>query len=163
MPSYAPTTLMIDDRGLAESFRRRGCGIVAVLQGAPDSGIKVNLNTFASTSTKSATQSSSLTSFIYHGYKTTKKSISFKLAKMSRTYCIPGVFFLFSAWFLLVLVSISLPSFQAMDITRVHSSGQVAGGSNEAFTQFRVSGRLVESRCPNSWFLIVPPSSAFGR
>jgi hypothetical protein len=72
MPSYAPTALMIDDRGLAESFRRRGCGIVAVLQGAPDSGIKVNLNTFASTSTKSATQSSSLTSFIYHGYKTTK-------------------------------------------------------------------------------------------
>ncbi|KAG1717505.1 pali-domain-containing protein [Suillus occidentalis] len=56
---------------------------------------------------------------------------------MSRTYCIPGVFFLFSAWFLLVLVSISLPSFQAMDITRVHSSGQVASGSNEAFTQFR--------------------------
>lgn len=71
MPSYAPTALMIDDPGLAENFRRRGCGIVAVLQGAPDSGIKVNLNVRFYLH-KSATQSSSLTSFIYHGYKTTK-------------------------------------------------------------------------------------------
>ncbi|KAG1866050.1 pali-domain-containing protein [Suillus subluteus] len=57
---------------------------------------------------------------------------------MSRTYCIPGVFFLFSAWFLLFIVSISLPSFQAMDITRVDSSGAVAGNSDEAFTQLRL-------------------------
>ncbi|KAG1853841.1 pali-domain-containing protein [Suillus tomentosus] len=57
---------------------------------------------------------------------------------MSRTYCIPGVFFLFSAWFLLFIVSISLPSFQAMDITRVHSSGQVSSNNNEAFTQLRL-------------------------
>ncbi|KAG2143888.1 pali-domain-containing protein [Suillus cothurnatus] len=57
---------------------------------------------------------------------------------MSRTYCIPGVFFLFSAWFLLFIVSISLPSFQAMDITRVHSSGQVASSVNEAITQLRL-------------------------
>jgi hypothetical protein len=50
-----------------------------------------------------------------------------------------------------------------MDITRVHSSGQVASSVNEAITQLRVSNSLVELRCLNSKFLVVPPSSVFGK
>lgn len=50
-----------------------------------------------------------------------------------------------------------------MDITRVHSSGQVSSNNNEAFTQLRVSSSLVDLRCPNSWFLTVSSSSVFGK
>ncbi|KAG2065524.1 pali-domain-containing protein [Suillus decipiens] len=57
---------------------------------------------------------------------------------MSRTYCIPGVFFLFSAWFLLLIVSISLPYFTAMDITRVHTAGQVTSESSDVLTEIRL-------------------------
>lgn len=58
---------------------------------------------------------------------------------MSRTYCIPGVFFLVAAFILLFIVSISLPRFQGMDITRVYSSGQFAANNGaEGFTQLRL-------------------------
>ncbi|KAG1740181.1 uncharacterized protein EDB91DRAFT_1053405 [Suillus paluster] len=58
---------------------------------------------------------------------------------MSRAYCIPGGFFLFCAFFLLFIVSISLPYLQAMDIARVHSSAQsVASNGNQAITQLRL-------------------------
>lgn len=56
---------------------------------------------------------------------------------MSRAYCIPGVFFLFCAFVLLFLVSVSLPHLEAMDITRVHATGQFASGS-QAITQLRL-------------------------
>ncbi|OAX37376.1 pali-domain-containing protein [Rhizopogon vinicolor AM-OR11-026] len=56
---------------------------------------------------------------------------------MSRAHCISGVVFLFCAFVLLFLVSISLPYFQAMDITRVHATGQFSSGS-QAITEFRL-------------------------
>ncbi|OJA12572.1 hypothetical protein AZE42_04948 [Rhizopogon vesiculosus] len=56
---------------------------------------------------------------------------------MSRAYCISGVLFLFCAFVLLFLVSISLPYFQAMDITRVHATGQFSSGS-QTITELRL-------------------------
>ena len=46
---------------------------------------------------------------------------------MSRTFCIPGIIFLFCAFVLLTIVSISLPYLTAMDIARVNFNGN--GGS----------------------------------
>jgi hypothetical protein len=50
---------------------------------------------------------------------------------MGRTFCIPGIIFLFAALVLNFLVSISLPYLPALDIARVHfgSTGVSASGS----------------------------------
>ena len=51
---------------------------------------------------------------------------------MSRAFCIPGVFFLFLAFTLSLLSSISLPFLPALDITRTHfGAGAVQAGQNE--------------------------------
>jgi len=42
---------------------------------------------------------------------------------MPRSFCIPGVVFLFCAFVLMFIVSVSLPFLTAMDITRVHFTG----------------------------------------
>lgn len=69
----------------------------------------------------------------------------YKLIAMSRVFCVPAIFFLFSAFVLLFIVSISLPFLSAMDITRVHtSSGNVKVAGDQDFTQLRVS-------CPYHW------------
>ncbi|KAI0728816.1 hypothetical protein C8Q72DRAFT_832161 [Fomitopsis betulina] len=50
---------------------------------------------------------------------------------MGRLFHIPGIFFLFSAFVLLVLVSISLPYLTALDFARVHfNEGKVSTGSD---------------------------------
>jgi len=50
---------------------------------------------------------------------------------MSRAFCIPGVFFLFLAFVLSLLASISLPFLPALDVTRTHfSAGAVQAGQN---------------------------------
>jgi len=48
---------------------------------------------------------------------------------MPRSFCIPGVVFLFCAFALLFIVSVSLPFLTAMDIVRVHYGGNVASPS----------------------------------
>lgn len=58
---------------------------------------------------------------------------------MSRAFCIPAIFFLFSAFVLLFIVSISLPYLTAMDITRVHTNGTVQVTGDQPLTQLRVS------------------------
>jgi hypothetical protein len=58
---------------------------------------------------------------------------------MSRAFCIPGVFFLFAAFVLLFIVSVSLPYLTAMDITRVHTNGGSAISGQATMTQLRVS------------------------
>jgi hypothetical protein len=50
---------------------------------------------------------------------TTTANHEFKVT-MARAFCIPGLFFLFAAFVLSFLVSISLPYLPAMDIARVH-------------------------------------------
>ena len=57
----------------------------------------------------------------------------------SRAFCIPGIFFLFCAFVLGVLVSISLPSLPALDIARVHFNGSPAQGVGAEMSQLRVS------------------------
>ncbi|KIM89932.1 hypothetical protein PILCRDRAFT_812712 [Piloderma croceum F 1598] len=42
---------------------------------------------------------------------------------MPRSFCIPGIIFLFCAFVLMFIVSVSLPFLTAMDITRVHFTG----------------------------------------
>ena len=60
---------------------------------------------------------------------------------MGRAFHIPGVFFLFSAFILLLLVSISLPFLTTLDLVRVHfTEGTPFIGNNEnALNQLRVS------------------------
>ena len=64
-----------------------------------------------------------------------------KLAKMARAFCIPGVFFIFAAFVLLFIVSISLPYLSDMDITRVHTTNSAASAlsGNDTTTELRVS------------------------
>jgi len=57
---------------------------------------------------------------------------------MSRVFCLPAVFFLFSAFVLLFIVSISLPFLTAMDITRVHTNSDVKVTGDQDFTQLRL-------------------------
>ncbi|KAI0308675.1 pali-domain-containing protein [Amylostereum chailletii] len=46
---------------------------------------------------------------------------------MSRTFCIPGIFFLFAALVLNILVSVSLPALPALDIARTkYAAGSVS-------------------------------------
>jgi len=49
---------------------------------------------------------------------------------MPRSFCIPGIVFLFCAFALSLLVSISLPYINTMDIVRVHSLGTVVGNGD---------------------------------
>jgi hypothetical protein len=62
---------------------------------------------------------------------------------VSRTFCIPGIFFLLAATGLLIVTSISLPYLPALDIVRVHiTSGAVVLGdastsSSQSISQLR--------------------------
>jgi len=58
---------------------------------------------------------------------------------MARVFCIPGIIFLFCAFVLSFLTSISLPFLPALDITRVHFGGSVSSVSTtgEVMTQLR--------------------------
>ncbi|KAF9239415.1 hypothetical protein BU15DRAFT_46658 [Melanogaster broomeanus] len=56
---------------------------------------------------------------------------------MSRVFCIPGIFFLFSAFVLLFIVSVSLPYLTAMDITRVTTDSTAISGQG-AMTELRL-------------------------
>ncbi|KAH7882204.1 hypothetical protein F5I97DRAFT_437213 [Phlebopus sp. FC_14] len=58
--------------------------------------------------------------------------------RMARAFCIPAVFFLFSAFVLLFIVSVSLPYLSAMDITRVHTNGGSAVSGQQTMTQLRL-------------------------
>lgn len=55
---------------------------------------------------------------------------------MSRAFCVPGVFFLFCAFVLLFIASISLPYLTAMDITRTHFGGS---GASTIGTDYKIS------------------------
>lgn len=57
---------------------------------------------------------------------------------MHRSFCIPGVLFLFCAFVLLFIVSVSLPYLTAMDITRVHFNDGISVGT-DSLAQLRVS------------------------
>jgi hypothetical protein len=58
---------------------------------------------------------------------------------MPRSFCIPGIIFLFCAFVLLFISSISLPYLTAMDITRTHFTGSSATttGSDVNISQIR--------------------------
>ncbi|KAI0798165.1 pali-domain-containing protein [Abortiporus biennis] len=56
---------------------------------------------------------------------------------MARVFHIPGVFFLFAAFVLLFLVSISLPYLPALDFARVHFGGNSAAGDVDTVTNLR--------------------------
>ncbi|PSR76792.1 hypothetical protein PHLCEN_2v8173 [Hermanssonia centrifuga] len=60
---------------------------------------------------------------------------------MPRAFHIPGVIFLFCAFVLLFLVSVSLPYLPALDIARVHFSGSSSTGDSTQgqLTELRVS------------------------
>lgn len=68
---------------------------------------------------------------------------SAKVIEMGRLFHIPGIFFLFSAFVLLFLVSISLPYLTALDFARVHfDEGKVTTGSDStALTELRVRAK----------------------
>ncbi|KAH7925007.1 pali-domain-containing protein [Leucogyrophana mollusca] len=60
---------------------------------------------------------------------------------MPRSFCIPGVIFLFCAFVLLFIVSVSLPYLTAMDITRVHSAnGPTISGAQLAQLRLGIWG-----------------------
>jgi hypothetical protein len=57
---------------------------------------------------------------------------------MTRAFCIPGIVFLFIAFVLSFLTSISLPYLPALDITRTHfGDGTIASGQ-QGMTELRV-------------------------
>ena len=64
---------------------------------------------------------------------------------MARMFCVPGVFFLFGAFVLLLVTSINLPFLTALDFVRTHfdvgssngTSGSIANTSD--IDQIRVS------------------------
>ncbi|KZT65074.1 hypothetical protein DAEQUDRAFT_731806 [Daedalea quercina L-15889] len=58
---------------------------------------------------------------------------------MGRLFHIPGIFFLFAAFVLLFLVSISLPYLTALDFARVHFDGGkvTSGNDSNALTELR--------------------------
>ncbi|KAG9311107.1 hypothetical protein JVU11DRAFT_9016 [Chiua virens] len=72
---------------------------------------------------------------------------------MSRTFCVPAVFFIFSAFVLLFIVSISLPYLTDMDITRMHTPGTVPlGGDVQPLSQLRL-GIWYVAPLIHSWFV----------
>lgn len=64
---------------------------------------------------------------------------------MARIFCIPGIFFIFSAFVLNFLASISLPYLTALDITRTHFNRGVilSDTDNSGVTELRVSLTLI--------------------
>lgn len=58
---------------------------------------------------------------------------------MSRVFCIPGIFFLFCAFVLSFLASISLPFLTVFDVARVHFGEQAVASGDSGITQLRVS------------------------
>ncbi|KAL4061678.1 actin cortical patch SUR7/pH-response regulator pali [Scleroderma yunnanense] len=58
---------------------------------------------------------------------------------MARVFCVPALFFIFAAFVLLFIVSISLPYLTAMDITRVHTNTGSASAlsGNDTTTELR--------------------------
>ena len=69
---------------------------------------------------------------------------------MPRAFHIPGAIFLFCAFALLFLVSISLPSLAALDFTRVHFDGTpiTESENQEALTELRVRVLDFHSKMP---------------
>ncbi|KAF7974414.1 hypothetical protein HWV62_12272 [Athelia sp. TMB] len=60
---------------------------------------------------------------------------------MSRVFCIPGIIFLFCAFVLLTIVSVSLPYLTAMDIARVNfygNGGSVSGTGTASQLRFGI-------------------------
>jgi len=57
---------------------------------------------------------------------------------MARAFCIPGVFFLFAAFVLSFLTSISLPYLPALDITRAHFGNGVIQSGQQGMIELRV-------------------------
>ena len=57
---------------------------------------------------------------------------------MPRSYHIPGIFFLFCAFVLLFLVSISLPYLTGLDFARVHFDG-ITNSDQGTISELRVS------------------------
>ncbi|KAF8130214.1 hypothetical protein EV363DRAFT_241174 [Boletus edulis] len=74
---------------------------------------------------------------------------------MSRSFCVPAIFFLFSAFVLLFIVSISLPFLTAMDITRVHYERHSRGGwrSKIRTTQSHGYSFSVQNNANNTVFI----------
>lgn len=59
---------------------------------------------------------------------------------MPRSFCIPGVFFLFASFVLLFIVSVSLPYLTGMDIARTHFGTAVNdNATSDSVDQIRVS------------------------
>ncbi|EJD04854.1 pali-domain-containing protein [Fomitiporia mediterranea MF3/22] len=56
---------------------------------------------------------------------------------MHRKFCIPGIIFLTAALVLLIIVSISLPFFSAMDFVRVHFGNSITATFGEGISQLR--------------------------
>lgn len=84
---------------------------------------------------------------------------------MGKALHLPGIFFLFSAFVLLLLVSISLPYLTVFDFARVHfnEGGPISIGSDSnAVSQLRVRIRQIEmGSCEADFRLDI--SSAYGR
>ena len=78
---------------------------------------------------------------------------------MPRAFHLPGVFFLFCAFALLFLVSISLPFLPALDFARVHFEGSPTT-NDAALTELRVrSGctvyiALCAHGCGTVWYMV---------
>ena len=64
---------------------------------------------------------------------------------MPRVFHIPGIIFLFCAFVLLFLVSISLPFLTALDFARVHfkDGNPTVGSDKNAINELRVSKTLL--------------------
>ncbi|KAJ3808518.1 hypothetical protein F5876DRAFT_78667 [Lentinula aff. lateritia] len=73
---------------------------------------------------------------------------------MSRMFCIPGIIFLFCAFVLSILVSISLPFLPALDIARAHMNGNaLINGDTVNEIRFGVWYGLIVSLQLNQSFL----------
>ena len=57
---------------------------------------------------------------------------------MPRSFCIPGIIFLFAAFVLLVIVSINLPYLTALDFARVHSTSDATAISGKQLSELRL-------------------------
>ena len=66
---------------------------------------------------------------------------------MGRLFHIPGIFFLFAAFVLLFLVSISLPYLTSLDFARVHFDGGkvTSGNDSNTLTELRVRAYIFDA------------------
>ncbi|KAF8550667.1 pali-domain-containing protein [Imleria badia] len=80
---------------------------------------------------------------------------------MSRAFCIPAIFFLFAAFVLLFIVSISLPYLTAMDIARVHTNGtvEVTGDQQLSYCYTALNGNVVCSETGHGYSLSLQNSA----